>query len=155
MMKRIVLVRQATLADADRLIALVTAFHGETGHAPEERQTAALVRMLAGPALGRAWIAVEGGSDVGYGLALFRHSIDHGGPVAFLDDLYIAPDRRRHGLGGLLLAAICRGLAAAGVAAVELRADPQDEAACRFYRGAGFTAGPLLTFSRDLEQPAS
>jgi ribosomal protein S18 acetylase RimI-like enzyme len=62
----------------------------------------------------------------------FRHSIDHGGRIAVLDDLWITTDRR--GQGALLLRTICEDLRAMGARAVILEVDPDNEVALALYR---------------------
>jgi predicted N-acetyltransferase YhbS len=64
-----------------------------------------------------------GDRDVGYALAYYRHSIDHGGRIAVLDDLWVTVNRRGQGLGARLLKAVCEDLRALGARAVLLEVD--------------------------------
>ena len=108
--------------EASRLIGLVRAFHEESGHAVGPEQAEAIRQLCANSTLGQAWVLTIDDRDIGYGLVYFRHSIDHGGRIAVLDDLWITADRRGQGHGGLLLRTICENLQAMGARAVILEA---------------------------------
>ena len=136
--------------DAGRLITLVAAFHDESGRAVGSLQAGAIRGLLADPRLGRAWICAFGEEDCAYGLAYFRHSLDHGGAVAILDDLYVRPEFRQQGLGRAMLMAIEADLAAGGLLAIMLRFDPEDASAGAFYAKAGYSFSPLQTADKAL-----
>lgn len=90
--------------EAERLVAAVRRFHTESGYGVGPAQVRAIDALCADPTLGRAWLLADGrGRDVGYALACWRCSIDHGGRVAVLDDLRVEPGARGRGLGTQLL----------------------------------------------------
>jgi hypothetical protein len=60
--------------EANRLISLVKAFHGESGHAVGPEQAEAIRQLCADSTLGQAWMLTVDGREVGYGLFYFRHS---------------------------------------------------------------------------------
>ena len=124
--------------EANRLIALVQTFHGESGHAVGPEHVEAIRKLCVDSTLGQAWILAVGDQDVGYALAYYRHSIDHGGRIAFLDDLWVTVKRRGHGLGARLLKAVCEDLRAVGARAVLLEVDPANEVAISLYSRFGF-----------------
>ncbi len=125
--------------DAGRLVAAVRRFHGESGHEVGPAQAAAIRILCADASLGRAWLLAGGrGRDVGYALAYWRHSIDHGGRVAVLDDLWVEPGLRGRGLGARLLRAALADMPEAGARAVIVEADPADAPAMSFYARLGF-----------------
>ncbi len=100
----------------------------------------AVYALCSDPSLGRAWLLADGrGRDVGYALAYWRHSIDHGGRVAVLDDLWIDAALRGRGLGRRLTEAALADMSACGARAVVLKADPADAPAMSFYARLGFT----------------
>ena len=144
-------IETATERDAGRLIALVAAFHGDA-HPLTPPQREALRALLRDPRLGRAFILSGAAGDLGYATCLFAHSIDAGGRIAVLDDLYIAPSARGRSLGAWFLAEIEAELARSGVRAVSLHADRADARAVRLYRGRGFTESRLATFEKALER---
>ncbi len=134
----------------DRLVALVRSFHGESGYAVDPLQADAVAALCADSGLGRAWLLIIGGKDSGYALTYRRHSIDHGGAVAVLDDLWIDASERGRGLGSLLLSTVCDALLEKGLRAVLLNADPADARAQAFYARAGFKPTGTATLERQL-----
>ena len=125
--------------EGGRLAAAVRRFHGESGHEVGPAQAGAIHALCSDPSLGRAWLLAEGrGRDAGYALAYWRHSIDHGGRVAVLDDLWIEPDMRGRGLGRRLMEAVLADMSASGARAVVVEADPADAPAMSFYARLGF-----------------
>ena len=127
--------------EAERVTAAVRRFHGESGHGVGSAQAGAIRALCSDALLGRAWLLADGrGRDVGYALAYWRHSIDHGGRVAVLDDLWIEPERRRRrrGLGARRLRVALAGMSEAGARAVVVEADSADARAMLFYGRRGF-----------------
>jgi ribosomal protein S18 acetylase RimI-like enzyme len=125
---------------AGRLVAAARRFHGESGYEVGPAQAMAIHTLCSDPSLGRAWLLADGrGRDVGYALAYGRHSIDHGGRVAVLDDLWIDAAFRGRGLGRRLMQAVLADMSACGARAVVLEADPADAPAMSFYARLGFT----------------
>ena len=92
----------------------------------------------------------KGRRDVGYALAYWRHSVDHGGRVAVLDDLWIEPGHRGRGLGGHLLRAALAAMERTGARAVVVEADPTDAPATAFYGRLGFVAKTTALLVRGL-----
>jgi ribosomal protein S18 acetylase RimI-like enzyme len=123
--------------EAGRVVAAVRCFHAEGGHEVGPAQAAAIRDLCSDASLGRAWLLTDGRRDVGYALGYWRHSIDHGGRVAVLDDLWIDPAFRGRGLGTHLLRAALADVAGVGARAVAVEADPADAPAMAFYRRLG------------------
>jgi hypothetical protein len=71
-------IRSVGSNEASRLIGLVRAFHGESGHAVGAEQAEAIGQLCANSTLGQGWVLTIEDRDIGYGLVYFRHSIDHG-----------------------------------------------------------------------------
>ncbi|WP_242390270.1 GNAT family N-acetyltransferase [Polymorphum gilvum] len=138
-------------ATADDIVAMARRFHAETGYPMDRVQEDALRTLLVDASLGRAWLATYRGDRVGYAIALYRHSIDHGGRVALVDDLYLLEGARGRGLGRRFLRAICRDLADFGIRQVHLFADAGGSAAM-LYESEGFEPSPLVLFERDLRE---
>ena len=138
--------------DANRLIELVRAFHGESGPAVGPEQAEGIRQVCTDPTLGRAWVLTVLDQDVGYALAYFRHSIDHAGRIAVLDDIWVAADWRGQGLGAYLLEAVCADLPAMGARAVLLEVDPANEVAIALYSRFGFTKTETAVYAKNLAQ---
>nr|WP_244198790.1 GNAT family N-acetyltransferase [Microbacterium phyllosphaerae] len=92
--------------------------------------------LLAGPST----FAVLGGDPVvGVALVTLRPNVWSDGPVALLDEMYVAPEQRGSGIGSAILrqmVEICRDL---GAAAIEINVDESDAGAMRFYERHGFS----------------
>ncbi|MBV9273841.1 MAG: GNAT family N-acetyltransferase [Verrucomicrobia bacterium] len=135
--------------EADRLIRLVRAFHGESEHLVGCEQAEAIRQLCADSTLGRAWMLTVEDRDIGYSLIYFRHSIDHGGRVAVLDDLWVTGDRRGEGLGAQLLKSVCEALRPMGVRAVLLEVDSANEVAVALYSRLGFSKTGTALYMKD------
>jgi ribosomal protein S18 acetylase RimI-like enzyme len=138
-------------AEVERLTAAVRRFHAESGHGVGPAQAEAICDLCSDASLGRAWLLTDGRRDVGYALAYWRHSIDHGGRVAVLDDLWIDPALRGRGLGVRLLWAAMAGMAQAGARAVVVEADPADAPAMAFYDRLGSAPKGIALLIRALD----
>lgn len=143
-----------TPAHADRLVAAVRRFHGESGHEVGPAQEAAIRALCADGSLGRAWLLIVEGRDAGYALACWRHSIDHGGRIAVLDDLWVDPGFRGRGLGRALLEAALADAAADGARAAILEADAADERSVGLYESAGFVCKGTSIFMKEPAFPS-
>lgn len=139
----------ATPTHADRLIAAVRRFHGESGHEVGAAQAAAIRALCADDSLGRAWLLTVEGRDSGYALAFWRHSIDHGGRIAVLDDLWVDPGFRGRGLGRALLEAALADAAGNGARAAMLEADAADGRAAALYESVGFVRKGTSIFMKE------
>ncbi len=89
--------------------------------------------LVLGPdglAEGRTYVAELDGSVAGF--ATWAEA----GGVVELEDLFVDPDRMRHGIATALVARLAEVLRARGVGRLEVTANPH---ALAFYRAAGFT----------------
>lgn len=126
--------------EAERLVAAIRRFHGESDHEVGPAQARAILALCSDASLGRTWLLADGRRDVGYALAYWRHSIDHGGHVAVLDHLWIEAGLRGRGLGAHLLRTALRAMSSAGARAGVVEADPADAPAMAFCGSLGFVA---------------
>src|SRR5258708_2214747 len=105
-------------SDSARALPLLEAqyreHHLEMGGA---RLRAALRALLRGR--GVVLLASRGGRDLGVAVLSFTWTLEHGGKVAWLDEMYVLPDARGRGTGLALLRRALREARAAGCAAVE------------------------------------
>jgi ribosomal protein S18 acetylase RimI-like enzyme len=140
--------------EAERLVEVVRRFHGKSGHAVGPGQAAAIRDLCSDASLGRAWLLTDGRQDVGYSLAYWRHSIDYGGRVAVLDDLWIDAAFRGHGLGRRLLGAVLAEVSGVGARAVLVEADPADAPAMALYWRLGFAPKGTVLLVRAPDAPS-
>jgi ribosomal protein S18 acetylase RimI-like enzyme len=87
----------------------------------------------------------------------FRPSLYTGALDAYLEELYVVPERRGHGLGRALLEAAMEAATERGAAHIDVGTSEDDAAARSLYESAGFTnreGGPdgprMLYYERDL-----
>ena len=83
-------------------------------------------------------VAMEGARVIGACLANRIASIEHGGVVLFVEELYVAPDLRRRGVARALLLRLLADGHTSGIRAVELQVDEGHESARALYRSLGF-----------------
>ncbi|WP_341956117.1 GNAT family N-acetyltransferase [Microbacterium sp. LWH13-1.2] len=131
-------VRIASSADAESIAELLHAFNTEFD--TETPGVAVLAKRLRTLLTESSTFAVLGGDPaVGVALVTLRPNVWSDGPVALLDEMYVAPEQRGGGVGSAILrrmVEICREL---GVAAIEINVDESDAGAMRFYERHGFS----------------
>ena len=135
-------VRGASPADIPQLLALVRRYWEFERIAGFDalRVELTLQQLLADAQLGAAWVAEEHGQLRGYLVAVLLLSLEHGGLMAEVDELYVLPQARGHGLGAQLLAAAEAALAARGCVRLQLELGVANEAARAFYARNGYRA---------------
>jgi GNAT superfamily N-acetyltransferase len=131
--------RAARRGDAAAILTLIRRFYAHEGLTYRARGTrSALERLLADRSLGAVWVATDGGVPVGYLVVGFGYSLEFLGRDAFVDELYLDPPYRGHGLGRRFLQAAERACRARGVHALHLEVDPGNAVAHGLYRWWGF-----------------
>jgi ribosomal protein S18 acetylase RimI-like enzyme len=94
-----------------------------------------------------AFVAECGDAIIGMATCSQRVVTGWDGPVLFLQDLFVAPDHRQHGIAGALMARVAALARDIGSPIVELTVRADNRAAQDFYRRNGFMALPqCLTF---------
>jgi GNAT superfamily N-acetyltransferase len=101
---------------------------------------AAVAGLVEHPERGAVLLAVYGEEPVGVAALAYTWTLEHGGQVAWLDELYVAPAHRNRGLGMALLDRAIAHARAAGCVAMDLEVDASHARAARLYASAGFTA---------------
>jgi GNAT superfamily N-acetyltransferase len=130
------------LAQLVELLALL--FAQEAEFAPDAaKQRAALEMLLGDPAIGRVYVAREGGRVIAMASLLYTVSTAEGARAAWLEDVVVRPERRRQGVGKQLLEHVAAQARNDGVARITLLTDADNVAAQRVYRRLGFTASPM------------
>lgn len=132
-------VRLATAADAATIARLLHDFNLEfSTPSPGARVLEPRVRELLSGSETFAVLARE--PAAGIALVTLRPNVWYAGPVALLDEMYVRPDARGGGLGGLILARMIDEARSRGVDLVEINVDEGDRDALRFYERHGFTS---------------
>ena len=123
----------------DRLLALVTAFHAEEGiEMSDAARHAGVAPLLDGIPHGAAYLIGPPRAAIGYIIVTFGWSVEFGGMDGFIDELYIRPGVRKRGIASETLQSLPRALASAGLKALHLEVDTDNDSAQRLYARAGF-----------------
>jgi ribosomal protein S18 acetylase RimI-like enzyme len=134
---------------------LLHAFNVEFG---ESTPTADVIAERAAPLIesGELAVLLARGLD-GFAALRFRPSIYTGALDAYLEELYVGPERRGRGVGRALLEAAMDHARERGAAHIDLNTSEGDVAARALYESAGFTnreggcdGPPMLYYERDL-----
>lgn len=145
----------ADATQADVVAGLLHAFNREfDAPTPGVAVFAArLSRFLAG---GDLIALLAGKPPVGLALLSLRPNACYDGPVAVLDELYVAPEFRNRGMGSTLLAHAETEVRRRGGQLLEVNVDGVDIDARRFYERHGYSNNepgddqPLLYYYREL-----
>jgi len=98
-----------------------------------------LRRVCADSRLGSAWIAYVRGTAVGYLLAVYVFSLEHLGLTAEIDEFFVLPSARSHGLGDKLLRVAETEFVRRGCTNVALQLGRGNDRARVFYRAHGYS----------------
>jgi GNAT superfamily N-acetyltransferase len=147
--------RVATVAEAATVAGLLDAFNREYGTPTPGPAVLAtrLRRLLAG---NEVIALLAGDPAVAVALLTLRPNVWYEGPVALLDELYVAPELRGRGAGSTLLMAAEAMTRERGGELLEINVDGDDIDARRFYERHGYTnteSGqdqPLFYYYREL-----
>lgn len=125
--------RLATPADASAVAQLLFDFNHEFDVASppvavlEERLVALLNTEVA-------FAVVAAANPTAVALITLRPSVWYPGPVATLDEMYVVPALRGHGVGSKVLTAAVEECRVRNVGSIEINVDESDTDALRFYR---------------------
>ena len=149
-------VREASAEDAEQIHSLVDELAGAVGDSPPglENVRARLAELLE-ETRARVLVAEDDGEVVGAVSLWLKPDLAHGDTVAEVPMLVVSEDRRREGVGKLLMEEVQRLAAENGVNLIELVATTHNSPAREFYRSLGFveTDHVTLEFVGDVEDP--
>jgi GNAT superfamily N-acetyltransferase len=96
--------RSAQPQDIPTLVALMADFYAEAGFELDRPQArAAFAALLSDARQGAVWLIEDAGEAVGYLVVALRFTMEYGGSIACLDDLYVQASHRRRGLAAAAL----------------------------------------------------
>jgi ribosomal protein S18 acetylase RimI-like enzyme len=144
-------IRPATPADMDDVVELLAAQLAEHD-IPIDRADLAYAAegILRVPERGLILLAVDDVRAVGVACVSFSWTVERGGMVAWLDELYVVPDRREHGIGNELLGRVIAAAGEAECRTVELEVETSHARAEHLYRRHGFSDMPRRRWTRAL-----
>ncbi|MBJ3763474.1 GNAT family N-acetyltransferase [Maribius pontilimi] len=125
--------RLAAPDDLPKLDKLMAACHAELKiKLDDDARTMALSPLLDGQVPGAAYLIGPPSSPVGYVLLRFGYSVQDGGMVARIDELFIRPPVRGREMASEALRSVAKTLRAGGIAS--LQADLPDGAPEKLFR---------------------
>jgi GNAT superfamily N-acetyltransferase len=134
------LIRPAAWEDVAGIASLVKhywEFESITGFDGPRIET--LLRdLLSKPERGACWVAEADGRLCGYLLAVFMFSLEHGGLMAEIDEVFVSPEMRAAGTASQLLAWAEREFAQRGLVRLQLQLGVGNARARIFYERHGF-----------------
>lgn len=135
---------KAVCADEDIVLALMQAFYAEEGLVfnPDAARAAAR-EMLGNPQHGQIFLLSEAHHEAlrgaaGYMAVAFWHSLEFGGRVALLDELYIAPALRGRGWATKALQFVREWALSQGAVALRLEVNHHNARAKSIYLKSGY-----------------
>jgi len=129
---------RAELSHLPEVVAMAEAFHAEDGHPLKKSSPAAIRALLEGSPLGRISLLKVGKETAGYCAECFTMSLEFGGVVTIVDDLYVKPAFRARGLGSAVLKVIEEDARARGSVQLFLEVELANPRARRLYERHGF-----------------
>jgi len=134
------LIRPATIEDIAGIASLVQRYweYESMEGFDRPRIETLLGALLTEPDRGACWVAETEGQLCGYLLAVFMFSLEHGGTMAEIDELFVSSEMRSLGVGALLLARAEGELAQRGLVRLQLQVGVANPRAHNFYARHGF-----------------
>jgi GNAT superfamily N-acetyltransferase len=144
-------IKQATVDEIPQLADLLTLlFSQEADFIPDrEKQKRGLRLIVESPGAGIIFAARDGGEITGMVSLLFTISTAEGGPVCWLEDMVVHPDRRKDGLGSRLLQHGIDYARIHGFSRITLLTDKINAGAIRFYERHGFVESAMMALRLD------
>jgi GNAT superfamily N-acetyltransferase len=105
-----------------------------------ERTSQLLQAFIAQPERSACWVAERAGEICGYLLAVYVLSLEFGGTVGEIDELYVLDNHRSAGIGRQLAQQALDEMTRAGVVHVQLQLGTANRSGRAFYERLGFRA---------------
>ncbi len=146
------MITKAARADIPVLVDLMAEFHAESNDSLDREWAAQSFGTLMQSAdRGGAWIARRDAQAVGYVVMTTKHSMEFGGPDAFIEDLFVRPGARRQGVAKALLDALFAEFRRRGVLAIHVEVGHENDAAGGLYEAFGMRSEGRLHLTARLE----
>ena len=145
--------RLAHIEDLDAVVRLLAEQFREHGIALDTPELREGVRGLIADSGRGAVLFADDPEPLGVAVLAYTWTLEHGGLVAWLDELYVIPQRRGEGSGWALLAAAIDLATRAGCSAIELEVDAAHRRSENLYRRAGFLPLARSRWSQRLPPP--
>jgi GNAT superfamily N-acetyltransferase len=132
-------IREATAADRPPLADLLGRQLAEHDiDVPPARLAAAIDGVLADPSRGFFLLAEDDAGAFGVAYLAFNWTLEHAGRCAWLEELYVLPERREGGAGTAILEAAVDACRHRGCRAIDLEVEEHHRRVETLYRRHGF-----------------
>jgi len=143
-------VAAANIETLDAVLTLVgSQFEEHQIDVPPDALSEAVRVPLTDPTRGAIFLAFDP-EPIGVAVMAFAWTLEHGGLVAWLDELFVVPACRGRGVGRRLLLRILDAAREAGCRAVELEVEAEHARAAHLYAREGFAPLSRRRWSRRL-----
>jgi GNAT superfamily N-acetyltransferase len=131
--------RAATAADTPQILAFIRglAEYEKLSHACVATEEELRVTLFGPRPFAEVILAEWEGAPAGFALYFHNYSTFRARPGIYLEDLYVLPEKRGHGIGKALLTELARVAVERGCARLEWSVLDWNEPAIRFYRSLG------------------
>ncbi|WP_296424067.1 GNAT family N-acetyltransferase [Yoonia sp.] len=137
--------------DGDRVLALIQRSHEERGLPHDDAHRAAtILPLLDGSPLGAVWLIGPARAPLGYVMITFGWSVDLGGLIGWVEDIFIRPSVRKRGIGTEVLHGVARTLGQANLRALHANVPDGDNPIARFCAKVGFGHDRTLRVMTDI-----
>jgi ribosomal protein S18 acetylase RimI-like enzyme len=136
---------------ADIVLDMMRALEGDDpGSTPfdEAQRRAIFERFVCDSTYGKAWLIVYDEKYVGYVVLTVSFSFEYRGYDAFIDELYIAEEHRRQGIGQRTMEFVEMAAAELGVNAIHLEVTHGNDPAIGLYRRAGYSSNERFLMTK-------
>lgn len=143
-------VAMTDMTHADAVVAMMNGLHSEdaAAHPPDRTRFPETVRfLLSHPAMGRILLLMAGSELAGYAILIPFWSNEFGGPVLFIDELFVHVAWRNRGIARGLFE-LLEGERPFGARALFLEVSPSNVRARTFYESLGFAQRANTTMAR-------
>lgn len=145
------LVRWATRWDRKALVEMVGALADDHGAPSDEtRLSAALDYALAHPDRVRFAVAQLDDQLIATASLHEHYSTWQASPLGSIEDFYVRPEHRNHGVGTELLGLLVEESRRRGYCRVELQVQEENDAAWKFYEARGLRFTGYLVYAQEL-----
>jgi ribosomal protein S18 acetylase RimI-like enzyme len=130
---------EPVLNNLEPCLALMRAYYEFDGIAFDPTRARRALEQLIREDHGRAWTIQLEGKPAGYVIVLYGFSLEYGGRVLEIDELFVTAEFRGHGLGRSILEFIEAQARKIGAAVLTLETEADNKNAQAFYGKHGFT----------------
>lgn len=139
--------------DTPELLPLIAEFNTAEGIETSQRRIAlAFKKLLADPALGRAWFIYSNDIRVGYLVLTFGFDMEYGGRDAWITDFYVRPDFEGRGVGTEALTLLEEKALRLEICALHLMVYDGNARARNVYGKRGFKRNPRIALIKILAE---